>query len=137
MTALRKKSRPRPASAISARWTGGVRAVRGQRADERRANELRLFGIQRREQRWRDSAGSGCLLEPPVGDLADTVVAVCQQRRASMRARAGIVERDQQHQRAVADKLDPCADERRAEARERPRRPAARRIIRAAFIRVA
>jgi len=81
----------------------GVVCVRGKGPDEGGTNELGLFGVQRREQcvvkrRFRVD------LEPAIGDLADTIIPVCEQP-AHDRTRARVVERGQQHQRAVPDKL--------------------------------
>ena len=86
MTALRKKSRPRPASAMQRALHRGVVGERGKRAHERRTNEFGLFGLQRREQRV-VKRRFRMALEPAIGDLADTIVAVASRPRMRRRCR--------------------------------------------------
>ena len=125
MTALRKKSSPRPASDQQRALHGLVVAVRRERPDEGRADEFRLFGLERRQQA-RDRADLRVLLVPPVHDLADAVVAV-RQKRLHQRRRARIAKRGQQDQGAIPDELVRVATGRPERAREPPRRPATRR----------
>ena len=103
MTALRKKSSPRPASPIRARCTTGSEPCEAKRADQRGADELGLFGRQRRQehrpQRW-----IGRALEPAVDHLAYAIVGVGNQA-SHQRRRVAIVETGQQDQRAVTHVL--------------------------------
>ena len=105
MTALRKKSSPRPTSRTSACRTPRVvgRPRRApQRAHERRPDELALLRVERREKvaghrRDRDGARRSC--RRPSRSRSLGLVSDCAHRVR----RARIVEAGEQDQRAVAD----------------------------------
>ena len=133
MTALRKKSSPRPISPSSARCTcGSSPSAASADTTAGRTNsacsvcsELRSVGSQRRIR---------VRFQPFVGDLAQPVVRVAQQTAHEI-AGAAIVERRQHDERAVPDELVAMLLDRLDERRHRLGRRQ-RRIVRAAFIRV-
>ena len=101
MTALRKKSSPRPTSLSSACRTRGSSPCAGQCAHQRRADELALFLVERRNEIGNHRA-IGMVLEKAVRDRAQTIVGAGA-RLAHRVLRARIVEAGEDDERAIAD----------------------------------
>ena len=134
MTALRKKVLAAPDLAqqrlAHARI---VVAVRGERAHERRPDELALLLVER-GQELRHHRGIGIVLEEAVRDRAQPIVRAGQ-RLAHRVLRPRIVEAGEQHERAIADVAVGLLGDRLQQRRHRLA-AAVRRTVRDAFVRV-
>ena len=102
MTALRKKSSPRPTSRTGSAGTfGSMRAAeRGERADQRRTHELGLLLVERGEERRHDRA-IRVALEETVRDRPQPIVRAGHRLAHGLR-RSRVVEAGQQHERPIA-----------------------------------
>ena len=103
MTALRKKSNPRPISATQRALHCVAGGQRRNRPNQHGADELRLLRIERGKERCRQGR-IGVTLEPPVRHFANPIVSIGEQRPHQIRS-AAIVERRQNDQCTITNEL--------------------------------